>query len=37
LLRKAEERFGPLARRLMDRAFTDRDPVTGSRVVTAVA
>jgi len=34
---KAEERFGPLARRLMDRAFTDRDPITGSRVVTAVA
>lgn len=34
---KVEERFGPLARRLMDRAFTDRDPVTGSRVVTAVA
>ncbi|MFO0626912.1 MAG: 2-hydroxyglutaryl-CoA dehydratase [Polyangiales bacterium] len=34
---KVEERFGPLARRLMDRAFTDRDPITGSRVVTAVA
>ncbi|MEZ4394662.1 MAG: 2-hydroxyglutaryl-CoA dehydratase [Polyangiales bacterium] len=34
---KAEERFGPLAKRLLDRAVTDRDPVTGSRVVTAVA
>lgn len=34
---KVEERFGPLARRLLDRAVTDRDPMTGSKVVTAVA